>query len=119
MASTSYRTSSLYGRVIGLEEQVRSAYCDWYDSLDEFPADGVCPNCGQAGSEYGDYQIQEIGYTRTTNCEVADGVLGAHTDGWDDMSEGGTFEWVECQGRHPQGGWCDAEYKIPDNREWD
>ncbi len=115
----SYRTSSLYARVIGLEEQVRSAYCDWYDSLYEFPADGVCLICGQDGTEHGDYQITEIGYVRLTHCAVEDGVLHAIVDGWDDMSEGGTFEWVECQGRNAAGGPCDAEYKVPDNREWD
>jgi hypothetical protein len=88
----------------------------WVQSLPDFPADGVCPSCGQTGVEHGLWQHNEPGYFRWTNGQVDDGVLTLSTDGWDDMSEHGSFEWVEC---NEFNGGCGSAYKLPENVEWE
>lgn len=108
------------------EAALRDARHVWLMSLPEFPADGVCPNCGQDGSEFGAWQHQETGYSRWTNGKIRRPdedenfapYLHLSTDGWDDMSATGDIEWVECNRYNTPAG-CGAEYRMPDNVEWD
>lgn len=91
----------------------------WYATLPEFPADGVCTECGET-----QYVAIEVGYHRWTHGEWVPsededdaGYLHLTTDGWDDMAETGEFEWMECDQYNGDG--CGKEYQVPDNREWD
>jgi hypothetical protein len=55
-------------------------------------------------------QIVESGYARWTKLEWQDDHWHAWTDGWDDMSEGGTVEYVQYEGR---------AYAMLDNADYD
>lgn len=122
-----FHIDSLLARVTGIEEQLADARRTWYTALPEFPADGICVGCGADWTDdYGSVQRMETGYVRWTNGEVQEvsegGPKFAHwqTDGWDDMSEHGDFEWVECNSYRaavPAG--CGMAYKIPEREEWD
>lgn len=90
----------------------------YVSSLPEFPADGVC-ECGNDGTEFGSWQHIEYGYTRWTNVEFDTDHLHLSTDGWDDMSESGDVEWVECNSYLAGQPGCGKAYKMPDNVEWD
>lgn len=106
-------------RVKEAEERLQEVRRTWYSGLPDFPADGRC-ECGNDGTEFGDWQHVEVGYQRWTNGEWAGDHLHLSTDGWDDMSEGGEFEWVECN-RYASGSLtpsCGRAYKIPENMEY-
>lgn len=79
----------------------------WQASLRSFPTDGTCLDCGNGYY----YTIVEYGYWRHTSASADSGTLWASTDGWDDMSESGDVEHVECVE-------CGACYQLPDNTEW-
>lgn len=101
------------------EKALREARQRWYESLPEFPADGHCLFCDNDGTEFGDWQHIEEGYSRWTNGSFEDGVLRLPTNGWDDYSDQGEFEWVECnayQAGHPEH--CGAAYALPEDMEW-
>lgn len=90
--------------------QARNA---WLTLLPEVGEEMRCTNCGHA-----DWRVREIGYERWTFCqlEVVEAendaiIMIGVTDGWDDMSEGGTHEWLHC--------WhCDAAHQVPERFEW-
>ena len=105
-------------RITLLEQALQEARRAWYASLPDFPANGRCA-CGNPGDEFGNWQHIEVGYTRWTNGDHADGFLHLSTDGWDDMSEGGTFEWVECDAYQASNPNCGQAYKVPENMEYD
>lgn len=112
-------TDTTYGRLASAEQHLREARSAWYAELPDFPADGHCADCG--GTEW---IAMEIGYSRWTSGEWVEpdedeqaGHLHLYTDGWDDMSESGEFEWIECD--QFRSGGCGKEYKVPDEREWD
>jgi len=90
----------------------------WLSALPELPADGVC-ECGNDGLEFGAYQQIEVGYTRWTNGEWDEDHLHLSTDGWDDMSESGDTEWVECNSYRAGQPGCGKQYRMPENVEWD
>ena len=115
------------------EAALRDARAAWYATLPAFPADGVCVNCGRTWDEYGSVQRMEHGYERWTNGQIEEvdglsrsiGLIGypvetsvVHwsTDGWDDMSEQGDFEYVQCNGFN---GGCGQSYQLPEEEAWD
>ena len=76
-----------------------------YDALPDLPADGTCA-CGSTDF----YHIEE-GYSQWCRMELDAGTWRATTDGWDDMSETGMYQYVTCHS-------CDADYKTPTEIEW-
>lgn len=76
------------------------------DNLPKLPTTGIC-DCGK--SDY--FYVVEPGYWRTTNASVSCGTWTATADGWDDMTEEGAFEFMEC-------GFCNAMYEKPHNIIW-
>lgn len=72
---------------------IRDAQDAWYATLPPAPTD-TCPKCGSTD----DFRVVEEGYSRFTMAETFDGYWLAHTNGWDDMSESGEFEYIECWG---------------------
>lgn len=92
------------------EAELQRARAAWYETLPELADELRCSRCG-AGDEVRDLIVNEEGYERWTSCEIADGVLLAVTDGWDDMSEGGALEYVRCDK-------CEQAHRVPATMEW-
>lgn len=117
--SGDFHIDSLAARVADAEQALKEARKRWYESLPELVGD-KCPNCGADWTEYGHLTRVEEGYSRFTNGQmmVEEAPAFAHwsTDGWDDMSESGEFEYVWCS---PFNGGCGAAFQIPDDEEWD
>lgn len=116
---------SLDERLRIAERVLENAQQLWYAQLPDFPADGQC-ECGNPGSEFGAWQHVESGYIRWTSGNATSDGVRVVGDGWDDMSEGGTLEWMECQSvasyvddhvHYTKA--CGRCYKVPDNLEWD
>lgn len=112
--------------IVDAEAALGQARRAWYDSLPVLPPDGICPSCGAEFAEHGTIQRVELGYTRSTNGNVVDGEPGdtearVHwsTDGWDDMSEGCEFEYVECNAYKAASPGCGQAFKIPEHEDWD
>ena len=75
--------------------------------LSPLPANGVCPGCQTT-----QWVNVELGYTRTSQMALADdGLWQVDGDGWDDMSEGGDDEFVECSS-------CGMMFEIPSDLRW-
>ena len=89
--------------VVALREQVAG--------LPAFPADGVCPHC-----DGGEWRVVEPGYWRWTRTTFEDGVLSAN--GWDDMSEEGAAEWIECDRYSSVSTGCGAAFQAPESLWW-
>jgi hypothetical protein len=121
-------------RLASAEKELSEARQAWYVALPEFPAEAVeCPECGLDWTEYGHLQKMEEGYQRWTNGNVVTsedegrgydgrgvvaGTTYVHwsTDGWDDMSESGDHEYVQCNAYN---GGCGACFQIPEIEEYD
>jgi hypothetical protein len=119
-----YTLDSLAARITDAEEELARRRKDWYDALPPMPLSEKCPVCGCDWTDYGNLQRMEHGYERWTNGDVQEadesqgGGLYLHwsTDGWDDMSEGGDFEYVQCNAFN---GGCGACFQIPEQEDWD
>lgn len=109
---------SIGDRMGAAEVFLAGVRAQYVNSLPPFPADGVC-ECGNDGTEFGSWQHVEYGYTRWTNGEFDGDHLHLSTDGWDDMSESGDVEWVECNSYRSGQPGCGKAYKMPDDVEWD
>lgn len=104
---------SLDTLITELEHALRTARGLWLAALPEFPPDGTCPECGST-----EWQIEERGYNRWTDAEWLDDHLHATTDGWDDFSEHGDFEFVVCWNRAHLNA-CTFACQLPDHVDYD
>lgn len=114
---TDTTTTTPADRLEAARAELRNAELAWYDSLPPFPADGRC-ECGADPTESAAFTISETGYERWTSAEWAGDHLHAFTDGWDDMSDDGRLEWVECDPYRGSTG-CGRAYRLPDGVEYD
>lgn len=119
-----FHIDSLHARITDAEEALKEARQRWYDALPTIPAGTTdCPACGCDWTEYPALQRVEEGYQRWTNGQVYtrhhEPYVHWSTDSWDDMSEGGEFEYVQCNPFRAEGGGCGAAFQIPDDEEWD
>lgn len=118
--NTDFHIDSLLARVTDAEEALKEARKRWYDSLPAFPIQENCPQCNADWTEYGNLQRMEEGYQRWTNGNIQsqhhENYVHWSTDGWDDMSESGDHEYVQCNAFN---GGCGAAFQIPEDEEWD
>lgn len=56
------------------------------------------------------FQLEEYGYCRYTSAEWEGDHWHGYTDGWDDMSENGSFEYFDVNGLY---------WRRPDEFAWD
>lgn len=107
---TEHRRAIAEAELHAAEQALRAARQAWYETLPEL-TDGLrCSKCGN-GDDWRDLHVHEEGYTRWVGCQIDGEKLIAHTDGWDDMSDEGEFEYVMCDG-------CGQAHVMPDGLEF-
>jgi hypothetical protein len=115
-----FHIDSLHARITDCVEQLAEARKAWYEALPPLLSVESCPICANDWTDFGHLQRMEEGYARYTNGNITtdDGESHVHwsTDGWDDMSEQGDFEYVTC---NVFNGGCGACFQIPKDEEWD
>lgn len=115
-----FHIDSLAALIADKEEQLAEVRKRWYEALPPLPLAENCPVCDCDWTDYGNLQRMEHGYERWTNGQMmlAEPPHHVHwsTDGWDDMSEQGDFEYVQCNAFH---GGCGACFQIPESEDWD
>ena len=95
------------------DQAARRARRNWIELLPAPTPDRyACTGCGSNE----DWIVREIGFERwTMDVEIA-GTIGKPimhpcADGWDDMTESGTDEWLRCES-------CNTDHAMADMVEW-